>query len=190
MQKKNCHAIIQLGRKLACSAFHLSHEKAIKMFKKIAVAAALVAASSAVFAAEPTPFYVGADIASNKADFLEDDKFGFGVFAGYQINQSVAVEAGFHRLADTTLYGQDAKADQTSISLIGSVPLTDGFSLLGRIGYNRVEYKFAGEKDHSNNALYGIGLGYAFSPVVSARLEVQKPDTNITKLVAGVAYKF
>ena len=160
------------------------------MFKKIAVAAALVAASSAVFAAGPTPFYAGVDVSSTKSDYLDDDKAGYGAFVGYQINQSVAVEAGFHRLADTTVYGQDAKADQTSISLIGSVPLTDGFSLLGRIGYNRVEYKFAGEKDHSNNALYGIGLGYAFSPVVSARLEVQKPDSDLTKLVAGVAFKF
>jgi OOP family OmpA-OmpF porin len=160
------------------------------MFKKIAVAAALVAASSAVFAAGPTPFYVGADIASNKSDYLDNDKFGYGVFAGYQINQSVAVEAGFHRLADTTVNGTDVKADQTSVSLIGSVPLTEGFSLLGRIGYNRVDYKISGEKEHSNNALYGIGLGYAFSPVVSARLEVQKPDTDVTKLVAGIAYKF
>ena len=34
------------------------------------------------------------------------------------------------------------------------------------------------------------GLGYAFSPVVNARLEVQKPDSDITKIVAGVAYSF
>ena len=33
-------------------------------------------------------------------------------------------------------------------------------------------------------------MGYAFSPVVSGRLEVQKPDNEITKLVAGVAFRF
>jgi OOP family OmpA-OmpF porin len=164
------------------------------MFKKIAVAAALVAASSAVFAAGPTPFYAGVDVSSTKSDYLDDDKAGYGAFVGYQINQSVAVEGGYHRLADTDIDGLNVKADQIDVSLIGSVPLTDGFSLYGRIGYNRVDYKFSANggnyKEHSNNALYGIGLGYAFSPVVSARLEVQKPDSDLTKLVAGVAFKF
>jgi OOP family OmpA-OmpF porin len=160
------------------------------MFKKIAVAAALVAASSAVFAAEPTPFYAGADVSSTKVTGF-DDKGGFGGFVGYKINQSVAVEAGYHRLVDSDIDGDDVTLDQMDVSLIGSVPLTDGFNLYGRIGYNRVETETSSDgKYHSNNALYGIGLGYAFSPVVSARLEVQKPDSEITKLVAGVAFKF
>jgi OOP family OmpA-OmpF porin len=164
------------------------------MFKKIAVAAALVAASSAVFAAGPTPFYAGVDVSSTKIDSLNEDKAGYGAFVGYQINQSVAVEGGYHRLVDSNINGGNVKADQMDLSLIGSVPLTEGFNLYGRIGYNRVDYKFSGNgssyKDHSNNALYGIGIGYAFTPVVSARLEVQKPNTDVTKLVAGVAYKF
>jgi len=163
------------------------------MFKKIAVAAALVAASSAVFAAEPTPFYAGVDVSSTKVTGF-DDEGGYGAFFGYKLNQSVAVEAGYHRLVDSDIDGADVTADQMDISLIGTVPLTDGFSMYGRVGYNRVDLKTSGNgfsrKDHSNNALYGIGLGYAFTPVVSGRLEVQKPDSEITKLVAGVAFKF
>jgi OOP family OmpA-OmpF porin len=163
------------------------------MFKKIAVAAALVAASSAVFAAGPTPFYAGVDVSSTKVTGF-DDEGGYGAFLGYKINQSVAVEAGYHRLADTDINGADATLDQTSISLIGSVPLTDGFSMYGRIGFNRVEGEVSAngfkEKDHTNNALYGIGLGYAFTPVVSGRLEVQKPDSDITKIAAGVVFRF
>ena len=46
------------------------------------------------------------------------------------------------------------------------------------------------EKDHIDNALDGIGMGYAFSPVLGGRVEVQKPDSAITKLVAGVAFRF
>ena len=163
------------------------------MFKKIAVAVALVAASSAVFAAGPTPFYAGVDVSSTKVSGF-DDEGGYGAFVGYKINQSVAVEAGFHRLVDADIDGADATLDQTSISLIGSVPLTDGFNMYGRIGFNRVDGELSGngfkQKEHSNNALYGIGLGYAFSPVVSGRLEVQKPDNDVTKLVAGVAFAF
>jgi len=80
------------------------------------------------------------------------------------------------------------------VSLIGSVPLSGGFSMFGRIGYNRIdgEEKFNGvkTKEHSNNALYGIGLGYAFTPVINGRLEVQKPDSDVTKIAAGVAFSF
>lgn len=161
------------------------------MFKKIAVAAALVAASSAVFAAEPTPFYAGVDVSSTKAYDL-DDKFGYGAFIGYKINPNVAVEAGYHRLVDSDFgIGADATADQMDVSLIGSLPLSGGFSMYGRIGYNRVdlESNFS-DKSHTNNALYGIGMGYAFTPVINGRLEVQKPDSDITKIVAGVAYSF
>lgn len=163
------------------------------MFKKIAIAAALVAASSAVFAAEPTPFYAGVDVSSTKVTGF-DDKLGGGAFIGYKLNQSIAIEGGYHRLADTTVDGADVTLDQIDVSVLGTVPLTNGFSMYGRIGYNRVEgeAKFDGikTKDHSNNAVYGIGLGYAFTPVVNGRLEVQKPDSDVTKLVAGVAYSF
>jgi OOP family OmpA-OmpF porin len=163
------------------------------MFKKIAVATALVAAASAAFAAEPTPFYAGVDVSSTKVTGF-DDKGGYGAFIGYKLNPNVAVEAGYGRLVDSEIDGADVTLDQTAISLVGSVPLSGGFDMFGRIGYNRVEgeYKEFGYKvkEHTNNALYGIGLGYAFSPVVSGRLEVQKPDTEITKIVAGVAFKF
>ena len=164
------------------------------MFKKIAVAAALVAASSAVFAAEPTPFYAGVDVSSTKVSGF-DDKGGYGAFIGYKINPNVAVEGGYHRLVDSDFgTGVDYTADQMDVSLIGSLPLSGGFSMYGRIGYNRVdgEQKFDGVKikDHVNNAVYGIGMGYAFTPVINGRLEVQKPDSDITKIVAGVAYSF
>jgi len=167
------------------------------MFKKIAVAAALVAASSVSIAAPQTPFYAGVDVSSTKVEGF-DDKGGYGAFVGYKLNENVAVEGGYHRLVDTDVnlggYRADTTIDQIDVSLIGSVPLSNGFSLYGRIGYNRLngEAKFAGEKekDHQQNALYGMGLGYAFTPEVTGRLEVQKPDSNVTKLVAGVAYAF
>lgn len=164
------------------------------MFKKIAIAAALAAASSVAFAAAPTPFYAGVDVSSTKVSGF-DDKAGYGAFIGYNINQNVAVEGGYHRLVDSDFgTGADYTLDQMDVSLIGSVPLSGGFSMFGRIGYNRIdgEEKFNGvkTKEHSNNALYGIGMGYAFTPVINGRLEVQKPDSDVTKIVAGVAFSF
>lgn len=177
--------------------FHLSQQKGNNMFKKIAVAVALVAAASGAFAAAPTPFYAGADVSSTKIGGF-DDKGGYGGFVGYKINSSVAIEGGYHRLVDGDIAFDDARSDvtvdQMALSLVGSVPLAEGFSLFGRIGFNRLETesrfdRFAVE-EHTSNALYGIGMGYAFTPVINARLEVQKPDSGITKIAAGVAFSF
>ena len=167
------------------------------MFKKIAAAVALVAASSAAFAVEPTPFYAGVDVSSTKISG-SDDEGGYGAFIGYKINPNVAVEGGYHRLvdADQRIAGFDSnvKLDQMDISLIGSLPLSGGFDMYGRIGFNRLESEskvggFTAE-DHTSNAMYGIGLGYAFAPAIKGRLEVQKPDSDVTKIVAGVAFAF
>ncbi|MEN3275803.1 MAG: outer rane immunogenic protein [Massilia sp.] len=167
------------------------------MFKKIAAAVALVAASSVAFAAEPPSFYAGVDASSTKVEGF-DREGGYGAFIGYKFNESIAIEGGWHRLADTEFRAgalrADVTVDQIDISVIGTLPLSNGFDVYGRLGYNRLdaEADVAGYtgKEHDNNALYGLGLGYTFTPTVHGRLEVQKPSSDATKILAGVAFKF
>jgi OOP family OmpA-OmpF porin len=167
------------------------------MFKHIAAAVTLVAAASSAFAAEPQPFYAGIDVGSTKIEGF-DREGGYGAFLGFKFNPNVAIEAGYHRLADTE-YGSgplraDVTVDQIAVSVIGSLPLSNGFDVYGRLGYNRLEADAdAGgfsAKEHDSNALYGLGLGYSFSPVVHGRLEVQKPASDTTRILAGVAFRF
>lgn len=167
------------------------------MFKKIAAAVALVAASSVAFAAEPPAFYAGVDASSTKVEGF-DREGGYGAFIGYKFNESIAIEGGWHRLADTEYRAgalrADVTIDQIDVSVIGTLPLSNGFDLYGRLGYNRLEAEadvagYTG-KEHDSNALYGLGLGYAFTPAVHGRLEVQKPSSDATKILAGVAFKF
>ena len=167
------------------------------MFKKIAAAAALVAASGAAFAVEPQPFYAGIDVGSTKIEGV-DREGGYGAFLGYKFNQSVAIEGGYHRLADTEFRSGpvrgDVTVDQIALSVVGTLPLSNGFDVYGRLGYNRLEAEadvagFTG-KEHDSNALYGLGLGYSFSPVVHGRMEVQKPASDTTRILAGVAFRF
>lgn len=182
------------------------------MFKQIAVAAALVIASSSALAQQPGKFYIGADVASTEVDDLDLKETGYGIFLGYKVNPNIAVEAGYRRLADgkvsyyDSYYDVDveekAKFDQTSISVIGTLPLSDGFNLFGRLGYNHIKAKYtvtasdrgfsASESmsDSESKVLYGAGLSYDFSPVVSGRLEVQKPHGDVTTLAAGVSFSF
>jgi len=173
------------------------------MFKKIAAAAALVIASTSAFAQQAPQFYAGVDAGSTKIEGA-DREGGAGVFVGYNLNQNFAIEAGWHRLAKADIYYYDidvsaqAKFDQTDISLIGTLPLSNGFAVYGRLGYNHLKIKAtartgnisASESDSESKALYGAGLSYAFSPAVVGRLEVQKPHSDITKVAVGVGFNF
>jgi OOP family OmpA-OmpF porin len=167
------------------------------MFKKFAIAAVLVAASTSAFAAGPQPFYAGIDVASTKIDGFGREG-GYGAYFGYKFNPSVAIEGGYHRVADTDYRYNGVRGDLTldmiDLSVIGTLPLSNGFDLYGRLGYNRLEADadiggFSG-KSHESGGLYGLGLGYAFSPVVHARLEVQRPANDATRIVAGVGFSF
>lgn len=167
------------------------------MLKKIAAAFALIAASTASVAAEPPSFYAGVAGTSTEIDGF-DRESGYGAFLGYKFNQSIAIEGGYYRVADTEYrvgpVRADLSLDQIDISVIGTLPLSSGFDLYGRLGYARLEAKadvtgFSG-KEHDSNALYGLGLGYSFTPGVHGRLEVQKPASDTTKIVAGVAFTF
>lgn len=172
------------------------------MFKKIAAAVALVAASATAFAQpfaqqQAPTLYAGIAGTSSEIDGF-DREGGYGAFIGYKFNQSIAIEGGYYRVADTEYRAgalrADLTLDQIDLSVIGTLPLSNGFDVYGRLGYARLEAEadIAGNsgKEHDSGAVYGLGLGYTFSPVVHGRLEVQRPSSDITKVVAGVSYTF
>lgn len=168
------------------------------MFKKIAAATALLIASSAAFAAQPNTFYAGADVGRTKIDGIRDRDTSYGAFAGYNFHQNFAVEGGYRVLADkewrSGTVRASGKVDQLSLSVIGSLPVSESFSVYGRLGLNRLEAKATldnlSAKDDETKALYGVGVSYAIAPTVSTRLEVQKPASGATNLSAGVAFQF
>ena len=164
------------------------------MFKKIAVAAALAIMASSSFAADAAKFYAGGDIGSTKIDDLSGRKTSFGGFVGYNITPEFAVEGGYRRLAKYDFPGGDVKVDQAAISAIGTLPLSGGFGIYGRLGYNHLNVKasnsYVSATDSTSGVLYGIGASYAFSPTVSARIELQRPSSDSTNFSAGVAFQF
>lgn len=164
------------------------------MFKKIAAAAALIAASSTAFAIEPGALYAGVDLGKTKIDEVSGRDTSAGAFVGYKFHPNFAAEFGYRRLFDSTIEGIDAKADQIALSLIGTYPLGNNFDVYGRLGYNRIELDASAggfsASDSTSRAVYGIGLGYAFTPAISGRIEVQKPSSDSTNLSAGVVFKF
>jgi len=168
------------------------------MFKKIAAATALVIASSAAFAAQPNTVYAGADVGSTKIDGISGHGTSLGAFVGYNVLPNVAVEAGYRRLASLSYtvpgYSGDIDLNQLSLSAVGALPLSNGFSLLGRLGYSHVEAetKVFGSriKESDSGAVVGLGLGYAFTPTLSGRVEYQKPSSDSQNVSVGLAYQF
>jgi OOP family OmpA-OmpF porin len=155
------------------------------MFKKIAIAATLAMLASSSFAAGPV--YGGADFGSTKIDGLSDRQTSYGAFIGYNFHENFGLEAGYRRLGDF----DGVEVDQAALSVVGTLPLSNGFNVYGRLGYNHLESKAsAGNFSYSattSGAMYGVGAGYAFSPTVSGRIEVQKPSSDSTSINAGVS---
>ena len=168
------------------------------MLKKIAAAASLVLASSAALAADPGSFYAGLDVGKTKIEHVNDRESSYGLFVGYQFHQNFAFEAGMRRLENFDYgFGNQAgyeRTGQVALSVVGSLPLGERLSVFGRLGYNRIGHasSYAGNtyRYHENKPLYGVGLAYALTPTISARVELQKPASYLTNVNAGLAFQF
>lgn len=163
------------------------------MFNKYFAAAALALAASASFA-NPTGIYAGVNAGATHLSGLDGNKGSFGAFAGYGFNEAVAVELGYRQHGDWDLYGSEVKIKQTDISVLGAMPLSTNLDIYARVGYGhaKVEAEYAGYRadENTDNALYGIGLGYKFSPNLSARVELQKPASDATNTSVSLVWKF
>ena len=168
------------------------------MFKKIVIASALALMASASFAQTVPGVYAGGQISSFDLDGFDDRETGAGVFAGYQFNDMFAVEVGYARLGSTDVRANNVpvnvKFNQTALSGIATLPLSGGFNVYGRLGYNRVDVKasaggFSATEDVSG-ALYGVGLGYNFTPKIAGRVEFQKASSDSTTALAAIVFKF
>ena len=181
------------------------------MIKQLIAAAALAGVAAVSHAAEPvaapttatatTPFYAGLDMGSTKAD-SSGTRGSYGGFLGYSFAPNFAVEAGFRRLYSWDGWGGHEHGNQTSLSVIGTIPLTPSLGMYARLGVNQVEmhgswagsidgsyqsYKYT---DRTTHGLGGIGLSYKLSEKVSARVEAQHITREMKNYSAGISYAF
>lgn len=167
----------------------------------LAAVAALALSSTAAMA---EGFFAGASIgpSSVKVDGLGDDsKVGGKLFYGYNFNQNVGLELGYGNLGSYTISGVSVKAYALYADVVGTYPLANSFSLLGRVGVARVHGKAsAGGVSGSENDVnfkIGAGLQYDISPTLAVRGEWERYKADFTgvKTTAnafnvGLSYKF
>ncbi len=160
-----------------------------------AVAAALGAASA--YAEDSGPYIAGAVGQSRfKIDGQSgDNKDTSSMFSlGYRFNQTLGLELGYSDYGKAKLTNGTAKANAGSISAVVSAPLTDGFSIYGRLGVastRRDVSSFFSTGDRKTEAIYGIGMGYAFNKTLTGTLEWHKLNsTDVSALNVGLRVNF
>lgn len=162
-----------------------------------AALAILLATAMPALASEPGPF-IGLDYGHTSIADSDFGGNGFGAYAGYRLNESLAFEVGYRHLLDDAIsaFGTTVhlKATAVQASVIGYLPLGHDFTLMGRLGYNRLKAKASGAggsaSESEGRALFGIGVEYAVSPSIALRLEVQKPASDTRVVALGAKFSF
>jgi opacity protein-like surface antigen len=147
----------------------------------------------------------------------KDTQTGFAI--GAQLDKGIAVEFGYADFGKAKVSGTgaipcapatvclpalfnvsgDAQAKSTHLSLVSSTPLMDKLSLFGRIGASRtdrtasvrVNNTTVSTNEKKSEAIYGVGLRYAFAPNVEGTLEWKRLDnTKVEAASVGLMLRF
>ena len=173
--------------------------------RKLAVAGlmTMVCAIANPAAAQDSGFYLGGGVGRAKTDIdmtgiagtVDESDTGWKLFGGYQINRYFGVEAGYADLGSSTFSGTlttavppfpagtavggDIEAEAWFVSAVGTLPITDRFSALGKLGvaFGKTEFSvsaggLAGRvTDDSTEVTYGLGLKFDVTRNFSLRGE-------------------
>ncbi len=165
-------------------------------------------------------FIANTDLGGGLATLTDDRRDnGYKVFAGYLLNDSFAIEAGYFDLGE---FGLRATKDQVNplkintktrgfnVDLVGYLPVTTSLSAFGRAGAHYYESKdrFQGgnrlvmdtmhDREHDSNFKWGGGFQYDLSKNVAMRLEAERYALNdvtgkngsVNLYSFGVLYRF
>ena len=192
--------------------------------KSIVLRAITVAAAGAltlVWNSANAQWYAGASFGQSKmkdassqlvGTSFDDTDNAWKVYGGYQFHRNVGVEFGYINLGTFKGSGgglsDNWKANGINVSAVGTWPLANEFSLLGKLGFTRwsVDDKFSvgaasgSAKENGIDLSLGIGAQYAFTKqwAVRAEYEVFKNvgkeattgKSDIDVLSIGAVYKF
>jgi OOP family OmpA-OmpF porin len=212
--------------------------------KKQILIALIGAALAAPFAVQAEGVYVGGSIGKSRTSFNTSDysaelpefvaesttrsKTSYKAFVGFDINNTWAVEGGYARLGKPSYnytgigaaagFNGAATVKQSALFVFGkgTLPLSEQFSVFGKLGFSRNKTKLTGNSNDADfnadfgfpasvsknktRVAYGVGASYTLNKQVGFRVEYEdfgkfgsNEDTGRTKvklLSLGVTYKF
>ncbi len=124
-----------------------------------------------------------------------------GISAGYNINQMVAVEAGYTNFSSATVvsYGaQDStpiSASALDLAAVGTWHINNSFAVFGKMGVAHVSFNIPAS---GNNFMYGVGGQYNINSNWGVRAQYQDfgkttvgiGNTDLKVASVGVVYGF
>lgn len=183
--------------------------------KKIATALLLSAAVATPAFAADEGFYAGLTLGSASTNapaavgvVTKKTDNPYGIVGGYQFNKNWAAEVAYSGAGKFTTATGSAKADALSIAAVGTLPLSDTFSLYGKLGFASVASKTSGTvaggaltKATRTAATYGVGVQYNATQNVGIRFGYDrlgaavnvanvKQNYNVSVLGVAAVYKF
>jgi len=180
-----------------------------------AVVLAIGAAASGYATAADNTFYIGGGLGQSRPNFdtagtasgigtsFNGSDGAYKLYGGYKFHKNFSVEGTWINLGtyDSNIFNQVEIAGW-GIALVGYIPVAKDFSLLARLGENRMRVKRIplGTADNSWSPSFGAGLKYDFNPSFSARAEferITKMGSNVTTIntdanvyTIGLSYQF
>ncbi|HEY0856155.1 MAG TPA: outer membrane beta-barrel protein [Albitalea sp.] len=172
---------------------------------KVIAKALISAAALAAFAAQAQGPYVGGSLGQSRykgpdIGGLPTDRSDTGgkIYGGYGITPNVGVELGYAELGKADSDAGSVRGRGLFVDLVGTVPITDSFSAIGRVGaFNGKAKTSLGNSDSSTNAKYGLGVQYDFTKQTGLRAEWERyrfepfgTKANADLFSIGVNHKF
>lgn len=162
----------------------------------------------------PNSSYLGLNI--GKSNYSLGSGFGFfpsdshdtvyGINAGSYFNKNFGLELGYTNFGKIARAGGDTKAQGVNFSLVGMLPVSQSFNLLGKLGttYSRTDVSsspFSGVASGSESGFgvsYGIGAEYSFSPQLSGVIQYDEHNMKfagtgrerVGATTVGLRYRF
>lgn len=162
----------------------------------------------------PGANYVGLN--AGKSDFSLGNGIGifpsdkrdtvYNIYAGSYFNKNFGLELGYTNFGKVARAGGNTKAQGFNLSVVGTLPLSPSFNLLGKLGttYGRTDVSsasFSGVASGNESGFgvsYGLGAEYSFSPQLSAVLQYDDHSLKfagsgrdrISTTTVGLRYRF
>jgi opacity protein-like surface antigen len=108
----------------------------------------------------------------------------YSLRGGHYFSTNWGMELGYTDFGSVSRAGGRTKADGINLSLIGKMPVSPSFNVLGKIGatYSRTDVSsnpasgIVAGSENGSGLSYGLGVEYAFTPKMSAVLQYESTD--------------
>ncbi|MFC5520189.1 outer membrane beta-barrel protein [Polaromonas jejuensis] len=130
----------------------------------------------------------------------------YNLYGGSYFTSNLGLELGYTNFGKVSRAGGQTKAEGFNLSLVGKLPLSSQFNLLGKLGttYGRTDVSavpasgIASGSESGFGVSYGLGAEYAFNPQLSAVLQYDSHDLKFVNsgrdrvgaTTVGLRYRF